>query len=92
MRPVGIASREDWFVVDSVPFFWDMALESGTVCHLYKVVDQKRVELARFRSRSKSPSARDHEGVLLVDKNLADEVIVVATCVAMLKRIDSFRK
>lgn len=92
MRPVGIASREDWFVVDSVPYFWDMSIESGTLCKLYKVVDQKRVEVARCRSTSRRASPRDHEGVLLVDKNQADEVVVVATCIAMLKRIDSFRR
>lgn len=92
-RPVAMASRDDVFVKDSVPYFW-MAPESGffftanCVSRLYKVVGSKRVEVARFATKRQ----RDRDGVLFVDDSQVDLVVAAATCMAMTRQLDSFRK
>ncbi|KAJ9145379.1 hypothetical protein NKR23_g5267 [Pleurostoma richardsiae] len=98
MRPVGIGRRAHVFVQESVPYFWDVeeGAEAGgsgrCVCRLFKVItagedgQKKRREIARFVARR----SRDREGVLLLDGDAADEVVVGLTCVALLNRLDSF--
>lgn len=85
LRPVGVGSREDVFVLDSVPYFWD---PEGTVRHLYKAMDDTRVEVARFTSKH----PRDMSGMLVVDDREVRLAVVLMTSVALLKRSDSFRK
>ena len=90
LRPTGIGSRADVFVKESVPFFWEMVggPSGGRVDKLFRVVDGKRVEVARFFAKH----MRDHEGVLFLDRAMVDEVVAGVTCVAVLNRLDSFRK
>ncbi|KAI0382795.1 hypothetical protein F5Y04DRAFT_43849 [Hypomontagnella monticulosa] len=90
MRPTGIGTRADIFVKESVPFFWEMfnGPAGGRIDKLFKVVDGKRVEVARFVAKH----MRDREGALFLDEALVDEVVAGVTCVAVLNRLDSFRK
>lgn len=91
LRPVGVGARADWFVRDSVPYFWDLVhvgLAGGqTVYKLFKAVDGKRVEVARFEALR----ARDRSGVLWLDEGEVDEVVACATVVATINRVESFR-
>ncbi|KAK3394984.1 hypothetical protein B0H63DRAFT_63113 [Podospora didyma] len=86
LHPAGFMMRSDEFVKDSVPYFWDV-LDGRKLCKLYKAVEGKKCEIARFIGAS----ARDRDGVLLVDDAQLDEVVVGLTCVAVLNRSDSFR-
>ena len=90
LRPTGMGQRADFFVKDSVLYFWDMP-DAGRLCQLFKVVGDKRREIARFVGK-RSRLSTDKSGVLLLDEEQADEVVVVLTCVAVLNRSDSFRK
>lgn len=91
LRPVGIGARADWFVKDSIPYFWDqvhVGLAGGqTVYKLFKAVDGKRIEVARFESLR----ARDKFGVLWLDVGQVDEVVACVTLVATINRVESFR-
>ncbi|KAJ9165551.1 hypothetical protein NKR19_g274 [Coniochaeta hoffmannii] len=91
LRPVGVGARADWFVKDSVPYFWDLVhvgLAGGqTVYELFKGVDGKRVQVARFEALR----ARDRSGILWVDGDGADEAVVCVTLVATINRVESFR-
>lgn len=91
LQPVGLWSSVDWFVQDSVPYFWDMADVNGAggqgVCRLFKVADGKRVEVGRFLAQR----MRDKGGVLVLDGQAVDEVVACATLVATINRVESFR-
>jgi hypothetical protein len=87
LKPAGMASREDMFVKDSIPYFWDVQLDEGKTCKLYKAAGGERIEIGRFLTKS----ARDRDGVLLLDDSQIGEVVGYLTCVAMLNRLDSFR-
>ncbi|KAH7029154.1 uncharacterized protein B0I36DRAFT_363733 [Microdochium trichocladiopsis] len=103
-RPVGMSSRDDYFVKDSILYFWAVndltpteavsrgsQSDRGPRCscsRLYKVVDGKRLEVARFWTKKH----RDREGLFLVDDEQVDIVVAGATCVIVATRVDSFRK
>ncbi|KAE9367304.1 hypothetical protein N431DRAFT_513597 [Stipitochalara longipes BDJ] len=87
LRPAGMLRREDVFVKDSIPYIWDV-LDAFALCKLYKVMDSKRVEVARYTAKH----SRDSTGVLVVDGKEVDLVVAVMTWLAVLKRSDSFRK
>jgi len=86
LSPVHPASRADEFVIESVPFLWDV-VDGRRRCELTKVLDGTRVEVGRFVAES----PRDKSGVLLVDSREIDEILAALTCVAVLNRMDSFR-
>ena len=86
LRPV-LRSRQDVFVKDSIPYFWDVVDPRG-IFKLYKVIEKSRVEVSKFTSKR----WREPTGVLVVDDRQVDVVIAVITSVAVLKRADSFRK
>ncbi|KAI2636506.1 hypothetical protein GGS26DRAFT_498825 [Hypomontagnella submonticulosa] len=90
MRPTGVGTRTDIFVKESVPYFWEMfnGPAGGRIDKLFKVEDGKRVEVARFVAKH----MRDREGALFLDGAMVDEVVAAVTCVAVLNRLDSFRK
>jgi len=87
LRPTGPGRRQDVFVLESVPYFWDMVDPKG-VYKLYKVDMGLRVEVANFTSKSH----RDLEGVLIVNDKEVGGVVAIVTSIAVLKRDDSFRK
>ncbi|CAM1510960.1 Fc.00g084730.m01.CDS01 [Cosmosporella sp. VM-42] len=87
LRPVGMGRREDVFVKDSVPYFWDL-VDSGAVCKLFKVVNGRRVEVGRYTGKRRGRP----NGILEVDDRQVDVVVTTMTCAAVLKRSDSFRK
>jgi hypothetical protein len=58
-----------------------------TVYKLFKAVDGKRVEVARFEALR----ARDKCGVLWLDDGQVDAVITCVTLVATINRVESFR-
>ncbi|EPS37661.1 hypothetical protein H072_8636 [Dactylellina haptotyla CBS 200.50] len=87
---VGTSPRDDLFVKDSVLHIWavhESEDAGGCTSRLYKIVEGKRVEVASFTKKK----SRDREGVLLVDESQVDLIIAAATCVAIMKRMDSFR-
>ena len=75
-----------------MPYFWDL-LDGRRLCKLYRAVDGKKVEIARFVGES----VRARDGVLLVaggdgdGEGGADEVVVMLTLVGVLNRSESFR-
>lgn len=97
---MGRASRG--FAVDSVPHWW--AMEGGNrAALLTKLVpppdgggsvaaaqDGAKVRVEAARWAAKHPYDRD--GVLVVDEARVDLVVALATCVARLRRVDSFEK
>lgn len=86
MKPVGAGQKEQIFAKDSVPYFWDM--EGGKHGTLYKVIDGKRVKIAEFAARH----GYDKDCVLVLDVEQLNEVVTIASCVALLNRMDSFEK
>lgn len=86
MCPAGMAARADEFVKDSVLYFWDI-LDGRKLCKLYRATGGKRTEIARFVG----PHARARDGVLFMDGEQLNEVVVGLSCVAMLNRSESFR-
>ncbi|KAK4089199.1 hypothetical protein Purlil1_6632 [Purpureocillium lilacinum] len=85
LRPVSSRSSADVFVLSGVPFFWERG--DGATRTLRKVVNGRRVDVAIFTARR----ARDAKGVLAVDEVHVDALVAAVTCVAVLKRTDSFR-
>ncbi|KAB5515529.1 hypothetical protein GE09DRAFT_1159879 [Coniochaeta sp. 2T2.1] len=90
-RPVGVGARADWFVKDSIPYFWDMVhvgIGGGRMVYkLFNAVDGKRVEVGRFETLK----ARDKSGILWLDGGEVDEVVACLTVVATVNRVESFR-
>jgi hypothetical protein len=87
LRPAGMWRREDVFVKDSIPYIWDV-LNASALCKPYKVIDNKKVEVARYTAKH----SRDSTDVPVVDDKQVDVVVAVMTWPAVLKRSDSFRK
>ncbi|GJN73586.1 hypothetical protein PLICBS_007666 [Purpureocillium lilacinum] len=85
LRPISSRSSADVFVLSGVPFFWERG--DGATRTLRKVVNGRRVDVAIFTARR----ARDAKGVLAVDEVHVDALVAAVTCVAVLKRTDSFR-
>jgi hypothetical protein len=61
--------------------------DGGKLCKLYKAVDGKRSEVARFVGKD----TRDRSGVVLIDEESVDEVVALVTLAATLNRVESFR-
>lgn len=85
VRPVGMGSKDDMFVVDSVPFFWEV---EGSCRKLTMARDGRRMEVGTFEAES----IRDTKGLLRVNAEVVDVLVAVMTAITQLKRLDSFRK
>jgi len=84
MRPVSFWKKEETFVKDSVQYLWDAAggAKGGK---LYKVVDEKvgtRVPVAEYVAKKWFQNSC----VLVMDTTQLDELVVLASCVAILNR------
>jgi hypothetical protein len=88
LLPVGAHKKEKMFVMESVPFFWEMKW-ADKACVLYKVVDQKRVVVAEYQSVE---SGFKKNLMLVADDSEIDPVVVLATAVAMANMVHSFDK
>lgn len=98
MRPVGLFGRGDMFVVESQPYFWEVdeqgqsdgsGSRSGETLAMFKTSSERtRVQCARLRKRH----ARSLGGMLEIDASMIVTEVAVMTCVATLKRVESFRK
>ncbi|OAQ82265.1 hypothetical protein VFPFJ_04043 [Purpureocillium lilacinum] len=85
LHPVSSRSSADVFVLSGVPFFWERG--DGATRTLHKVVNGRKVDVAIFTGRR----TRDAEGVMAVDETHVNALVAAVTCVAVLKRTDSFR-
>lgn len=81
---VGVGRRSQMFVKDSVPYFWD--IDGGTHGLLYKVSDGKRVRIGEFLVHH----SFGKDCVFALDSRALSGVVGLLSCVAMLRRIDSF--
>lgn len=81
---VGIGRRSYMFVKDSVPYFWDM--DNGKRGCLHKVVDGKRRRVGELGLRH----SYERDCVLVLDSSALDMIVAVASCVAVMNRLDSF--
>ncbi|CEJ83954.1 hypothetical protein VHEMI03318 [[Torrubiella] hemipterigena] len=87
MRPAGNQARADIFVVESIPFFWEPQ-GNGAVRKLWKAVNGERIEVGELQSRT----SRDTHGLLKIDTAHVDRLVGIMTSIALLKRLESFRK
>lgn len=85
LHPAGAASKADEFVKDSVAYFWDL-IDGRKLCKLYRALDGKKVEVARFLGEN----VRASEGVLLISEGI-DDVVAMLTVFGVLNRSESFR-
>ena len=81
IRPVGIWKKEETFVKDSISYLWDLS-GPGKSGKLYQVKDEKKVLVAEFVAKRWFVN----NCVLVLDSELLDEVVVLASCVAVLNR------
>ncbi len=78
---VGIWRKEETFIKDSTLFSWDLS-GPGKSGRLYQVSDGERVLVAEFVAKHLFRNSC----VLVLNDTLMDEVVVLATCVAVLNR------
>jgi len=84
MQAVAVGRKDEAFAVESVPYFW--TTDSATRHVLTRVAGPKRVVVGEYAARR----GYGRTGVLRVESEGVDEVVAVATCLALLNRVDSF--
>ncbi|EON68786.1 hypothetical protein W97_08044 [Coniosporium apollinis CBS 100218] len=83
MKPVGFWHRSEHFVKDSVTYTWEMESKlTSSAFTLLKIIGQKKVEVARYAQSFGFTTG----GTLILDSREVDELVVVLTCAAMLKK------
>lgn len=81
VRPVSVWKKQEAFVVDGESFLWDMS-GGGKRGVLGKKVDGRSGPVAEFVAKSWF----ENSCVLMLDAEQVDEVVALASCVAVLNR------
>ncbi|KAH8880292.1 hypothetical protein GQ53DRAFT_774306 [Thozetella sp. PMI_491] len=80
MRPLGVWKKQESFVKDSVPYLWDMSKGKGG--QLSAVIGEKKVPVAAFVAQHWFKN----NCVLAFNSKMLDQVVVLASCIAVLNR------
>ena len=81
IRPDGILQSNEHFIKDSVTYNWTVSSLAKTGA-LHTVLDGRKVPVAEFVAKRWLKNC----GVLVLNTELLDEVVTLATCVAVINR------
>lgn len=85
MKPVGLARKAQYFVQESVVYFWE-GLDKDLA--LWKTEGKQKIKVAEFGGLR----GFGREGLLVVASGEVDVVVAVVTCFSALNRSDSFSR
>jgi hypothetical protein len=79
-RPLGLWKKDEVFVKDSIPYAWDIS--NGKSGLLHKMVDGQKILVAEFSAKTWFKNSC----ILILNTELLDDIVTLASCVAVLNR------